>query len=218
MNIKDIPWYDRPGARLTRGGVEKLTNADLLAVLLGKGKEESVLELSNRLLKKYNLNKLEELGLEELTKECKGDKVPALKVLSFIELSKRYNKLIKGGYNSKPITSAKDVYDMFVDEFGKKKKEYFICLYLDTRNRIIKEEVISVGTLNSSLIHPREVFKTAIKESANSIILIHNHPSGDVEPSEGDEEVTKRLIEAGDVLNIKVLDHIIIGKNSWKSI
>ena len=116
MKIKDIPWYDRPGFRLTREGVEKLSNPDLLSILLGKGNKESVFELSNRLLSKYNLNKLEDLGLEELKKECKGDVVPALKILSFIELSKRYSKLVKGGYNKKPIHSAKDVYDMLVDE------------------------------------------------------------------------------------------------------
>ena len=104
MNIKSIPWYDRPGARLNREGVETLSNSDLLSVLLGKGKNESVLDLSNRLLSKYNLHKLEELGVEGLKKECKGDIVPALKILSFLELSKRYSKLIKGGYNHKVIS------------------------------------------------------------------------------------------------------------------
>lgn len=132
MKIKDIPWYDRPGARLTREGVGKLTNSDLLSVLLGKGKKESVFELSNRLLKKYNLNKLEDLGLKGLQKECKGDIVPALKILSLIELSKRYGKLVKGGYNKKVISSAKDVYDMFVDEMRSYKKEVLKVVLLDT--------------------------------------------------------------------------------------
>ena len=132
MKIKDIPWYDRPGARLSREGVGKLSNSDLLSVLLGKGKRESVFELSIRLLKKYNLNKLEDLGLNELKKECKGDIVPALKILSFIELSKRYNKLVKGGFNKKPINSAKDVYDMFVDEMRSYKKEVLKVVLLDT--------------------------------------------------------------------------------------
>ena len=110
MKIFDIPWYDRPGARISRDEIKELSDADLLSVIIGKGRKESVLELSNRLLNKYNLNKLEDLGLEELAEECKGDKIPALQILSFFELVKRYNKLIKGGYNRKVINSAKDVY------------------------------------------------------------------------------------------------------------
>ena len=115
MNIKEKPWYDRPGFRLTREGVGNLSNSELLSIILGKGKKESVIELSNRLLNKYNLHKLEDLGFEELAKECNNDKISAMRILSFIELSKRYNKLVKGGFNKKPINSAKDVYDMLVD-------------------------------------------------------------------------------------------------------
>ena len=218
MKIKDIPWYDRPGFRLSREGVEKLSNPDLLSILLGKGNKESVFELSNRLLSKYNLNKLEDLGLEELKKECKGDVVPALKILSFIELSKRYSKLVKGGYNKKPIKSAKDVYDMLVDEMRPYKKEVLKVILLDTKNVPISVKDVSVGTLNSSLIHPREVFKEAIKESAYSIILVHNHPSGNCTPSNEDLEVTNLLVKAGESLGIKVLDHVIIGKNDYKSV
>ena len=216
MKIKDIPWYDRPGFRLTREGVEKLSNPDLLSILLGKGNKESVFELSNRLLSKYNLNKLEDLGLEELKKECKGDVVPALKILSFIELSKRYSKLVKGGYNKKPIHSAKDVYDMLVDEMRPYKKEVLKVILLDTKNVPISVKDVSVGTLNSSLIHPREVFKEAIKESAYSIILVHNHPSGNPEPSKEDLEMTKKIVEVGKMMDIPVIDHIIIGdKKFW---
>ncbi|MBS3163585.1 hypothetical protein J4427_02740 [Candidatus Woesearchaeota archaeon] len=110
MKIDDMPWFDKPDVRLTREGVEKLTDVELLAMIIGKGTKEGVLDLSSRLLKNYNLNKLEDLGVEELTREC-NDKVTALKILSFIELSKRYNKLVKGGYNTKVINSAKDVYN-----------------------------------------------------------------------------------------------------------
>ncbi len=219
MKIKDIPWYDRSGARLTREGVEKLSNSDLLEVILGERKNkprESVITLVSRILSKYNLHKLEDLGLKELKKECKGDIVPALKILSFIELSKRYNKLVKGGFNKKPINSAKDVYDMFVDEMRSYKKEVLKVVLLDTKNVPISVKDVSVGTLNSSLIHPREVFKDAIKESANSIILVHNHPSGSVDPSEEDLEMTKKLIEVGKLMKIPVVDHIIIGdKKFW---
>ena len=217
MKIKDIPKYDQPWNRLTREGAEKLSNSELLSIILGKSKGISVLELSNKLLNKYNLNKLEDLSLNELTKECNGDKICALRILSFVELNKRHDKLVKGGYNRKPINSAKDVYDMFVDEMRNYKKEVLKVVLLDTKNVPIKINEVSVGTLNSSLIHPREVFKEAIKESAYSIILVHNHPSGNPEPSKEDLDMTKLLIKAGEHLGVKVLDHVIIGKKNYWS-
>lgn len=220
MKIKDIPNFNRPGSKLIKNGVSSLDTAELLSIVFGVGsKGESAIELSNRLLKDYNLHKFEELGFKELTKECKGDFVKAMKLLSIVELSKRYNKLVKGGYNKKPINSAKDVYDIFVDEMRPYKKEVLKVVLLDTKNVPISIKEVSVGTLNSSLIHPREVFKDAIKESANSIILVHNHPSGNCEPSSEDIEMTKLLVQAGEHLGVKVLDHVIIGKKkywSWK--
>ena len=220
MKIKDIPNFNRPGSKLIKNGVSSLDTAELLSIVFGVGsKGESAIELSNRLLKDYNLHKFEELGFKELTKECKGDFVKAMKLLSIVELSKRYNKLVKGGYNKKPINSAKDVYDIFVDEMRPYKKEVLKVVLLDTKNVPISIKEVSVGTLNSSLIHPREVFKEAIKESANSIILVHNHPSGNCNPSNEDIEMTKLLVQAGEHLGVKVLDHVIIGKKkywSWK--
>jgi len=211
MKIMDMPYYNRPDYKLVNKGVNYLDDAELLAIILGSGnKEENAIELSNRLLKDYNLNKLDTLSFNELEKECK-DKIKPLKIMSLIELSKRYNKLIRNGY-TKTIKSAEDVFNIFHNKLANEKKEHFIVLYLDTRNSIIKEETISIGTLDSALIHPREVFKNAIKESAFSIILVHNHPSGDCTPSKEDIGITERLKEAGELLNIKVLDHVIIGK------
>ncbi len=216
MKIKEIPWFNRPGFKLTRNGVSSLDSAELLSIIFGIGNEkESALELSNRLLKKYNLNKLEYLGLDELKKECNNDITKALKILSLIELSKRYNKLMKGGYNSKIISNAKDVYDMFVDEMRSYRKEVLKIVLLDTKNKVIKVNEVSVGTLNNSLIHPREVFKEAIKESAYSVMLVHNHPSGNPEPSKEDIEMTKKIINAGKLLGILVLDHVIIGNDRY---
>jgi len=218
VKIKDIPNFNRPGSKLIKNGVSSLDTAELLSIVFGVGsKGESAIELSNRLLKDYNLHKFEELGFKELTKECKGDFVKAMKLLSIVELSKRYNKLVKGGYNKKPINSAKDVYDIFVDEMRPYKKEVLKVVLLDTKNVPISIKEVSVGTLNSSLIHPREVFKDAIKESANSIILVHNHPSGNCEPSSEDIEMTKLLVQAGEHLGVKVLDHVIIGKRKYYS-
>ncbi len=122
----------------------------------------------------------------------------------------------KFGFKTK-IKTAEDVYHYFVDELHDKKKEYFYALYLDTKNQVIDEELVSVGILNASLIHPREVFVTALKAHCESIIIIHNHPSGDCEPSENDKDVTKLLVNAGEILGIKVLDHVIVGNNNYMS-
>jgi DNA repair protein RadC len=225
MKIKDLPNFNKPSSKLQKSGAESLDTAELLSIIFWAGERgNSALELSNRILKKYNLFKLENLGFNHLINIIKAprktaehkDYIKAMQLLSLFELSKRYNKLKSGGYKRK-ITCAKDVYDLLVDRYGSKKKEYFICLYLDTKNNVIKEEVVSVGTLNSSLVHPREVFKTAIRESANSLILVHNHPSGDVSPSVEDIEISERIIESGKLLNVKVLDHIVIGKSGYWS-
>ncbi len=217
MKIKDLPWYDKPNQRLKRYGAGSLTDAELLMVILGKVKGEGVLELSNRLLKKYNLHKLYDLGFESLKKECNDDEYATLRILSLIQLCKRYNQLVKGGYSKKPITCAKDIFDMFLDRVGDYKEEHLYCVLLDTKNFVIGVKRIGIGTLNASLIHPREVFKAAIKERSNSIILVHNHPSGDCNPSEEDLEVTKVLMKAGETLNIPVLDHVVIGKEKYWS-
>lgn len=215
MKIKDIPFWNRPGFRLKKGKV--LNDAELLAIILDRGNiKENAIDLSNRLLKKYNFNKLADLSLTELKKEF-GDEVKALKIQAMFEIFKKTSKLDRKGF--KPtIESAKDVYNYFVDELKDKKKEHFYTLLLDSKNRIIKEDLISIGTLNASLIHPREVFKEAIKNSANAIILVHNHPSGDCEPSEEDERISEILVKAGEIMNIKVLDHVLIGKGKWWSL
>ena len=209
-----MPYYNRPDYKILNKGPNYLDDAELLAILFGSGnKNENAIELSNRLLKKYNFDKFADLSFKELNDICKN-KIKSLKIMSFLELNKRYNRLIKKGF-TKTIHSAEEVFNTFYDRLVNEKKEHFIVLYLDTRNNIIKEETVSIGTLNSSLIHPREIFKNAIKESAYSIILIHNHPSGDCNPSKEDIEVTERLIEAGKLVDIKVLDHVIVGKNMY---
>lgn len=212
-----MPWFNRPGARLKKKGASYLNDAELLAIILERGnKKENAIDLSNRLLKKYNFNKLTELSLTELKKEL-NDEVKAMKIYAMFEIFRKTNRLQRKGF--KPtIECAKDVYNYFVDELKDKKKEYFYVLLLDSKNRIIKEELISIGTLNSSLVHPREVFKEAIKNSANAIILVHNHPSGDCEASDKDYEINNKLKETGKLVDIKVLDHIIIGKENFFSL
>ena len=179
MKIYDMPRFNRPGIRLKRKGVSALSDAELLAIVLGRGnKEENAIDLSNRVLKSQNFHKLADLSLNELENEFKNE-VKAMKIQSMFEIFRRTNKLMKSGYKQK-IVSAEDVFNHFVDELKNKKNEYLYALFLDTKNRIIDKKEISKGTLNASLIHPREVFKPAIQASSNSVILVHNHTSGDL--------------------------------------
>ena len=136
--------------------------------------------------------------------------------MAMFEIFRRTNRLKKQGFKTK-ISSAEDIYNRYVDYLQQKKKEHFYAVFLNTKNHIIDDNLVSKGTLNASLIHPREVFKHAIQASANAIILVHNHPSGDQSPSKEDEVVTKNLVNAGVLLGITVLDHIIIGENSYFS-
>ncbi|MBN4049007.1 DNA repair protein RadC [archaeon AH-315-M20] len=214
--MKDIPWWNRPGYKLKKGN--KPDPAELLAIILEKGirLNESSVELANKLLSKYkSLAGLADVSISELEKEV--GRVKALKLKSMFELFNITNRAKRKGF--KPtIECAQDVYNYFVDELKNKKKEHFYILMLDSKNRIIKEELVSVGTLNTSLVHPREVFKEAIKTSANAIILVHNHPSGNPEPSGEDEIITQKLIDAGNIINIKFLDHIVITSDKFVSI
>jgi len=216
MRIKEIPWYNRPGIRLKRKGAGSLSDAELLAIVLGRGdRTENAIDMSNRVLGSFNFNRLTTLSYLELEKVFRNN-VKAMKIQAMFEIFRRTNRLKKKGFKFK-IKTAEDVYRYFVDELEIKNKEHFYVLFLDTKNRIIGEELVSVGTLNASLIHPREVFSPAIKACANSIILVHNHPSGECEASKEDEEITKVLKGAGDLLGINVLDHVIIAKDNFTS-
>jgi DNA repair protein RadC len=206
MKIKDIPIENQPRERLKRRGVDTLSDAELLAIILQKGsRQENVIDMSNRLLK---IDKLSELSLQELQKIKGIGEAKAMQIIALFEFNKRksFNK-----NNTNEITCAKDVYEL-MSFLKDKKKEHLYGLFLDTKNKIIdKPELITIGILDASLIHPREIFKEAIKKSSKSIILIHNHPSGDTNPSDDDIQITKRLVKAGDVLDVKVLDHVIVG-------
>ena len=216
--IKDIPLNERPRERLINKGVEYLSNEDLLAILLKTGtKENSVKVLANNILKQLDdINNLKEINLENLIKIKGIGKAKACELLAAIELGKRLNKKIDNIKQIK-IYSSNSIYDYYKDKLKDKLQEYFYCIYLDTKNHIIKDKLLFIGTINESLIHPREIFKEAYLLSASSIICIHNHPSGNVNPSNNDIIMTKQLVEVGKILGIKVLDHIIIGKNNYYS-
>ena len=215
MKIKDLPESSQPRERFLKHGPEVLSDAELFAIILRTGVVgENVMEMSNRLISEFGLVNLFECSLKEL-QVIKGiGPNKAMQLLAMVELGKRYDQ----EKNSiKKITCAEDVFKLFHNDFKNKKQEHFSILMLNTQNNIIKKEPLTIGILNASIIHPREVFKPAIKNSCNKIILVHNHPSGDPTPSEEDLEITRKMIEVGEELDIKVLDHVIVGRDSYWS-
>lgn len=207
MRIKDIPLENRPRERMKKLGLSSLSDAEVLALILQKGtRTDNVIDMSNKLIAKYGLEKLSSLSLTELSSIDGIGEAKAIQVLATFELSKRIKRI-----NHSIFNSAKDVYEYLGPKMQDLKQEHFIVLLLDIKNKLIKEETVFIGTLDAALIHPREIFKSAIRESAASIILVHNHPSGNPEPSDQDLIYTGLLKSAGRSLNIKVLDHVIIG-------
>lgn len=214
--LKDLPEEEKPRERLKKYGEEALSSQELIAILIETGnKEESVLQLAQRLIAYFgSLEKLAEASLEELQKVKGVGFAKACKIKAAFELGKR---ALNEKLNLKKISHPKDIFDLLKNEIGTKKKEYFKLICLNTRNQIIAIENISIGTLNTALAHPREIFHSAIKNLANSIIVVHNHPSGDPSPSTQDIEITKKLKKAGDLLGIELTDHIIITKDNYFS-
>ena len=211
--IKDLPKVERPREKLIKYGPEKLSNSELLAILLRSGKKrENVVELANKILKRFRADKLPYLTFDELKDYPGLGQAKACEIVACFELGKRLLKDKKARIYLKP----KEVWEELKD-IRNNKKEHFVIFYLDSRNQEIKREIISIGSLNANLVHPREVFEPAVRSLAAQIILAHNHPSGDPEPSEDDITVTKRLIEAGKIMGIEVIDHIIIVKNGYFS-
>lgn len=216
--IKELPITERPREKLYTHGAETLSNEELIAIIIRTGsRTESAVELSKELLSRDNrgLVYLRDTTLQELM-ETKGiGECKASQILAAIELGKRINFLY--ALDKVKINQPNTISDLFMDEMRYLQKEHFRIVLLDTKNQIIVTEEISVGTLNASIVHPRDVFKVAIKRNANSIILIHNHPSGDPAPSREDINITNRLADVGNLVGIKVLDHIIIGDNKYIS-
>ena len=211
--IKDYLREERPMEKLLKNGVAILDNKELLAILIGSGtKEKNAIELSNDILaNKFIGNQLLYSSVEELM-EIKGIGMSkATRIVSGIELGRRLGMI--NSFDKMSYNSPESVADYFYDHYKTSNKEEFVILILDSKNKLLALDSVSVGTINSTIVHPREVFKSAIKKSANSIILVHNHPSGDPHPSKEDLQITRRLSEVGDIVGIKVLDHIVIGSN-----
>lgn len=216
--MEDVPKNNRPRERLILEGADALSDQELLAILLGSGtRDESVLAMSMRMLKQFDgLRLLRDASVEELTKVRGIGDAKAVLLLAAFELGKRVHRLrFEDRFT---IKSPSDCADYMMDEMRFLQQEHFVCLFLNTKNNIIHRQTIFVGGLNSSLVHPREIFKEAIRRSAASIICLHNHPSGDPTPSREDIEVTERLIDCGKLMGIEILDHIIIGEHRFVSL
>jgi len=219
FTIRDLPPAERPRERLQRFGVEALSAQEILAVLMGRGVSgESVMVTAQRLLAQFGgLKGISDASVEELSGVKGIGLAKAAQIKAAFELSSRL-----GGYaetQDKPVVETPEAVAALVKgRLGGKKKEHFLALLLDTRNQLIKMAEISVGSLDASIVHPREVYKEAIAASAASVIFVHNHPSGDPTASEDDIKLTRGLVEAGEIIGIEVLDHIIIGDKKYLSL
>jgi len=207
--IKDIPKVDRPREKLIKSGAKFLKDYELLAILLGTGtKGKNVLEVAQDILSNYPKKKLLGLDFAQFKKINGIGPAKATQILAAFEFAGRV--LGVDSSNTLPLVqTTKDIIAQ-ISFLREHKKENFVVLYLNSRNELLNKETISVGTLNASLVHPREVFEPATRIFAAQIILAHNHPSGDSEPSEDDLDLTKRMVEAGKILGIEVTDHVII--------
>jgi len=206
--IRDFPKSTRPRERLAAIGVQNLTLVELLAVILSSGtKRGNVLSLARKILKTFPLNELSKAQIDDLTKIKGVGQVKAGKILASLEFGRR----AVGESPAKKLRTPEDAVRE-VDDIRAKSREYLVALYLNARHELIKKQTITIGGLNKNLIEPRDVFGQALALPCASIILVHNHPSGDPSPSKDDKVLTKTLVKAGELLGIKIVDHIIVSK------
>lgn len=216
--VKEMPKEERPRERMIESGASALSNEELLAILLRTGRKDlSVIELAKNVL--YHLESLEDLKritVLELLQINGIKEAKATTIVAAIELGKRLSNLHRSKKTS--IKSGYDVYYLLSADLAHLEQEHFICLYLNTKSELIKKETIFIGTINQTLIHPREIYKNAIKLSASAILFVHNHPSGDSNPSKADFQATSSLMESGVIMGIDVIDHIVIGNHEFYSL
>ncbi len=219
MSIKDWPKEERPRERLFAIGVKSLSNTELLSILIGtgdRGPGRSALEQARALLNRYG--SFRALGSASLSEMCSFPGIGPAKsarIYAALEIGTRMadERISRGG----SFHRSEDVFNYYYHRLRDVKKEIFLVILLDTKNRVIREQQISEGSLDASVVHPREVFNAVIRESAASVVFVHNHPSGDPAPSQEDIRLTHRLVAVGELLGVKVLDHVIIGEGAYVS-
>ena len=218
MLMREYRKEEKPRERFLQDGPESLSNQELFALLLRTGtKEESVLQMANRLMDAFEeLRLFKEASIEELTAIKGIGEAKAIQLLAAVELGRRIHRV--NNQERYVIRSPEDGAKYCMEEMRFLTQEHFVCLYLNTKNQVLHKRTIFIGSLNASIVHPREIFKEAFRRSAASIICLHNHPSGDPAPSKEDIEVTKRLVECGKIIGIDLLDHLIIGEHKYVSL
>lgn len=218
VKIKDMSLLDRPRERLIKYGSKSLSDSEILAILIGSGNSKnSAKDLASIILNKCDgVNNLDKVDYNFLTKIDGIKETKACNILAAIELSRRINNKVRD-LNGIKLTNVELVFNYYKDILKDEPQECFYCVYLDVTKKVIKDKLLFKGTLNYSLVHPREVFKEAFLLNATAIICVHNHPSGNIKPSKQDIEITNNLVELGLIHGIKVLDHVIISDNSYYS-
>ena len=217
LKVKDLPLDKQPREKLIKYGPENLSLSELLAIILNTGsKNESIMEISNRIIREYGEKSiLAERNAVKMSEELNIPIIKSCQIIACGELGRRFYNKNENGFTL--IRTAKDVYE-YLQDMHNLPKEHLRGLYLNSHNRIIHDEVISIGTINSNIVHPREVFRPAIEHNSVAIVLAHNHPSNIATPSTQDIEITRQLIHAGKILGINILDHVIITKSTYVSI
>lgn len=217
LTIRELPYSQRPREKALQVGIEALSDSDLLSILLGNGSRgKNALSLAHTILSRFqNFRLLAQASVQDLQKIHGIGPVKSLEIKACLEIARRFQQVeLRPGLL---LNNSSQVFGYYHEKLRDQKREKFFAVLLDAKHRIIRDELVSVGSLNFSIVHPREVFAPAIREAAESLILVHNHPSGDATPSREDIQVTKRLIEVGKVVGIEVLDHIVIGNGVYFS-
>ncbi|MBQ9019293.1 MAG: DNA repair protein RadC [Bacilli bacterium] len=214
--IKDLPEEERPREKLKLFGVNNLTDKEIISVILKTGtKDKNVNDLSLELLRKHPLNEFKNLNLKDLTKIKGIGQVKAIEILASIELGKRI--FLRKNIKLKKLNKAKDIWEDSKYLFNGLKQEFFYCYYFNNKQEVIEKKLMFIGTINASITHTREIFKEAYLVSASSIVCLHNHPTGDINPSKADIEFTNALIKTGEIQKIPVVDHIIVSEENYYS-
>jgi DNA repair protein RadC len=217
MKVREMARGERPRERLEKFGAEALSDAELLALVIEAGTQQNgVIELSHKLIREHgSLERISALSVGEFRKMPGIGRAKACQLVACFELGRRVGEC--GAGEKAVIRTSRDVAEALMGRMRRLRREHFVGFYLDSKMGLIAQKTVAIGTLNSSVVHPREVFSPAVSEGAAAVVLAHNHPSGDSEPSEYDLETTEQLREAGKILGIKLLDHVIVGAGGYFS-